>query len=236
MQTLTVNHLPVPTWNRLDMNRARMDAPDRAAGAEIASGALPEGVKVRRVSQSEAAAERLVDEGYVRIGIDHFALPTDDMAIAHAKGTLRRNFQGYTTDAAQTLIGLGASAISSLPQGFVQNITQELAWRAAIDRGESPTARGVALTPDDRFRADIIEALMCNLAVDLDAMCRRHGRSRDDLAEAMERLEPFEEDGLLRIDGGNLQVLERGRLVVRSMCAAFDRYFEPEAGRHSKAL
>ena len=206
----------------------------KAHQALIDEKALPGAAE--RLDQSEAAAERLTAEGYVRIGIDHFALPTDEMAVAHAAGTLRRNFQGYTTDGAQTLIGLGASAISSLPQGFVQNITQELTWRAAIDRNEMPTARGVAVTEDDCFRADIIESLMCNLSVDLNTVCRTHGRTVGGLSAELERLAPFVEDGLLTIDSGRLQVRERGRLVVRSMCAVFDRYFEPEGGRHSKAL
>jgi oxygen-independent coproporphyrinogen-3 oxidase len=189
-----------------------------------------------RLDQSEAAADLLAAEGYVRIGLDHFALPSDELAVALTQGRLHRNFQGYTTDAASTLLGLGASAIGSLPQGFVQNVTPELGWREAVTRGELPVARGVAITADDRFRGDIIERLMCDFAVDLDAACARHGRPATELHAALGRLEPFFDDGLVALDGGRLRVLGEGRLVIRSVCAAFDAYFAPEAGRHSKAI
>jgi oxygen-independent coproporphyrinogen-3 oxidase len=189
-----------------------------------------------RLEQSEAAAELLAQEGYVRIGLDHFALETDELAIAHAERRLRRNFQGYTADAVPTLLGFGASAISSMPQGFVQNHAQELAWRKAIAAGQAPIARGVALTDDDRWRGEIIERLMCDLGVDLEKVSARHGRDWRNLAGDVERLAPFVRDGLLKIEGPVLHVTETGRLLVRSICAVFDAYFAPEAQRHSKAL
>ncbi|WP_395670296.1 oxygen-independent coproporphyrinogen III oxidase [Phenylobacterium sp.] len=189
-----------------------------------------------RLDQSEAAAERLVALGYVRIGLDHFAAPHDPMAAALAEGTLRRNFQGYTTDAAPTLLGLGVSSIGSLPQGFVQNAAQELAWRAAVKSGRLPVARGVAMTADDRFRGEIIERLMCDLTVDLDAVCARHGRKRAELSEAISRLAPFVADGLVRNVGGRVTAIGAGRLVIRSIAAAFDAYFAPDATRHSRAI
>ena len=200
----------------------------------IDESALPGAAE--RLDQSEAAAERLVAEGYVRIGLDHFALPDDTLAGAQREGRLRRNFQGYTTDSAQTLLGLGASSIGSLPQGLVQNVAQELPWRNAVVAGDLPIARGVALTDDDRFRAEIIERLMCDLSVDLAAVCARHGRTLGDLAQELSALKRFSEDGLVEILEARLTVSELGRLVVRSVCAVFDTYFVAEAGRHSKAL
>ncbi|TAJ73589.1 MAG: oxygen-independent coproporphyrinogen III oxidase [Phenylobacterium sp.] len=200
----------------------------------IDEGALP--WPGARLDQAEEAAERLTQEGYVRIGLDHFARSDDAMAVALEEGDLRRNFQGYTTDAAGTLLGLGASAIGHLPQGFVQNITAEVAWRAAVAAGRLPVARGVALTDEDLFRGEIIERLMCDLSVDLEAVCARHGRSVSDLSDALTRLAPFVGDGLVRFDGRILRVEGYGRLVVRSVCAAFDTYFESDGGRHSKAL
>jgi oxygen-independent coproporphyrinogen-3 oxidase len=200
----------------------------------IQEAALPG--PAQRLEQSEAAAERLAAEGYVRIGLDHFALASDDMAVALAEGRLRRNFQGYTTDTAGTLLGLGASAIGALPQGYVQNVAQEIGWRAAVREGRLPVARGVALTADDRFRAEIIERLMCDLAVDLDAVCARHGRQVSELSGEIAALAPFAADGLVRIEGGRITVLGAGRLVIRSICAVFDAYFQPQAGRHSRAL
>ena len=200
----------------------------------IHEAALPDAAQ--RLDQSEAAAERLLCEGYVRIGLDHFALPTDSLALAAFEGTLHRNFQGYTTDAAGTLLGLGASAIGSLPQGFVQNIAQEMPWRIAVQAGDLPIARGVALTDDDRFRGEIIERLMCDFDVDLAAICAAHHRPLSDLAEPLARLEPFERDGLIRHEGVRLMVTERGRILVRSVCAAFDAYLAPDAQRHAKAI
>jgi len=189
-----------------------------------------------RLAQSEAAADRLVEAGYVRIGLDHFARADDDLSQALGEGRLHRNFQGYTTDTANTLLGLGASAIGRLPQGYVQNIAQELGWRVAVQTDQLPVARGVALTDDDRLRGEIIERLMCDLAVDLEAVCARHGAQMSHLSKAISRLAPFLADGLARLDGGTLTVVGDGRLVVRSICACFDTYFDAEATRHSKAI
>ena len=158
------------------------------------------------------------------------------MAQALAEGRLRRNFQGYTTDSAGTLLGLGASAIGSLPQGFVQNVSQELGWRAAVREGRLPVARGVAVTGEDRFRGEIIERLMCDLAVDLGEVCRRHGRELSELGPCLARMAPFIADGLVRLNEGRLTVTSAGRLVVRSVCAAFDDYHAPDAAHHSKAI
>lgn len=189
-----------------------------------------------RLDQSEAAAERLLAEGYVRIGLDHFAIPEDELAIAAFEGRLHRNFQGYTADAAPTLLGLGASAIGSLPQGYVQNVSQELGWRAAVSAHDLPIARGVAVTAEDRFRGEIIERLMCDLEVNLADVCARHGHSVGDLADELAVLDRFERDGLARHDGANLMVTELGRVLVRSVCAVFDRHLATEAQRHSKTL
>lgn len=189
-----------------------------------------------RLEQAEASAERLLEAGYVRVGLDHFARADDDLAVALGEGRLHRNFQGYTTDAATTLLGLGASAIGRLPQGYVQNVTQELGWRVAVQTDQLPVARGVALTDEDRLRAEIIERLMCDLEVDLDAVCRRHGVPVADLAGSIARLAPFLGDGLAALKGAKLRVVGDGRLVVRSICACFDTYFAADAARHSKAL
>ena len=200
----------------------------------IDEAALPDAPS--RLDQGEAAAERLQEAGYVRIGLDHFALPDDELAIALAEGRLHRNFQGYTTDAAPALIGMGASAIGAFPQGYVQNLTKELEWRDAVEAADLPIARGVALTPDDRFRAEIIERLMCDFAVDLNAVCARHGRTLADLALILARLEPFRREGLLNAEAGRVEVIGHGRLVIRSICAAVDAYFDAQQGRHAKAL
>jgi oxygen-independent coproporphyrinogen-3 oxidase len=192
-----------------------------------------------RFDQSEAAADRLAAEGYVRIGLDHYALPDDELAIALADQRLHRNFQGYTTDANAVLIGLGASSISRLPQGFVQNHAPERLWREAISAGRLPTARGVGLTSEDRFRGEIIERLMCDLAVDLGEVRARHGRNSPrlpDLGEAVARLKPFIDDGLAIRDGERIAVTDAGRPLVRSIAATFDAFLDPSATRHSRSL
>lgn len=189
-----------------------------------------------RLDQSEAAAEALAQEGYVRIGLDHYALAHDEMAHALAEGRLHRNFQGYTADEAGVLLGLGASAIGSMPQGFVQNHAQELAWRKAVASGELPVARGVALDPDDRFRGEIIERLMCDLSVDLAPICAAHGRDLAELEGERARLDRFVADGLAQVSWPKIRLTEMGRLLVRSVCAVFDAHLQAGAVRHSKAI
>jgi oxygen-independent coproporphyrinogen-3 oxidase len=200
----------------------------------IAEAELPGGAE--RLIQSQAAAERLAAEGYVAIGMDHFARPDDSMAVALANRTLHRNFQGYTTDAASALLGFGASAISRLPQGLVQNQPAELLWRAAISEGRLATAKGVAFSDEDRFRGEVIERLMCDMQVDLDAVAARHGRRAGELADAVAGLKPLEEDGVVERSGQLIRITELGRPFVRTACAQFDAYLDPTALRHSRVV
>jgi oxygen-independent coproporphyrinogen III oxidase len=195
----------------------------------ISEAALPGAAE--RFAQAEAAAGRLVEAGYRRIGLDHFARAGDPMARAAEGGRLRRNFQGYSTDAAQTLIGFGASAIGTLPQGYVQNETDVVAWRSAVRRGDLPVARGVVLDEDDRLRRDIINGLMCNLAVDLGVQDdgSGFGRERDALAAMVT-------DGIVELTGDRVRVTEQGRPLVRNVAAIFDAYLDPEGARHSRAI
>ncbi len=191
---------------------------------------------VARLDASEAAAEFLMAVGYERIGLDHFALPSDPLAIAAREGRTMRNFQGYGASGPQTLLGFGASAISQLRQGIVQNVTAELAWGQALDKGLLPTARGVALTADDRFRGEIIERLMCEFTIDLAETSAAHGFPADVLAGAEPTLATLERDGLITREGSVVSVTPLGRPYVRAVCAAFDAYLEPEAGRHALAV
>ncbi len=217
-------------------------APDRVAlfgyahvpwmkpSQKILSGpALPG--PVQRLEQQAAAGRRLVQAGYVRVGLDSFARPDD----ALARGA-RRNFQGYTTDAAATLLGFGASAIGRLPQGYVQGTVPIAPWQAAVADGRLPVARGLELDAEDRFRGEIIERLMCDLAVDLDAVAARHGRDAAEIEDDLRRVQPFESDALVRLHGRQLSVTERGRPFVRSVCAVFDRYLDGGGARHAAAV
>jgi oxygen-independent coproporphyrinogen-3 oxidase len=174
----------------------------------------------------EAAADRLVALGYRMIGLDHFARPGDAMVAALEGGRLQRNFQGYTTDAADCLIGLGPSAIGSLPQGYVQNATGTEEWSRAIAAGRTAAKRGIALTPEDRLCRDIITRLMCDGRVDLEETTRMHPAAVVDVAPALADLRPLVTDGLVTIAGGKIELTPLGRPLMRVVAACFDQYLQ----------
>jgi len=188
-----------------------------------------------RLAQAEAAHATLLALGYLPIGLDHYARPDDEMALTARTGRLHRNFQGYTTDMADALIGLGASAIGRLPHGFVQNSPDTGGYARAVASGRLATAKGVAISDDDRMRAHIIERLMCDLAVDLTAVARAHPCATGFAAE-LEGLRALEREGLLVIDGRRLRMTEKGRPYVRLVAAAFDAYLPCGKARHSAAV
>lgn len=183
-----------------------------------------------RLEQAQVAAETLTGLGYRAVGLDHFAWPDDELAVAARDKRLRRNFQGYTDDA-DALIGLGASAIGKLPQGFVQNASDLAGYARAVNGGRFATVKGIALSDDDRLRAAIIERLMCDLALDLDAF---GGASR--FTGEMEALVPLAAQGLLTIDGARVAVTEAGRPFVRIAASVFDTYLKAGTKRHSLAV
>ncbi len=195
----------------------------------IEEAALP-GAR-ERLDQAEAAAETLCGLGYQAVGLDHFARPNDALAVAARDKRLRRNFQGYTTDDADALIGIGASAIGRLPQGFVQNAPDVAGYSRAIAAGRFATVKGIALSHDDRLRGAIIERLMCDLAVDLDAF---GGATR--FAAERGALAPLAAQGLVAIDGARIAMTAAGRPFVRLAAAAFDAYLAASAKRHSLAV
>jgi oxygen-independent coproporphyrinogen-3 oxidase len=200
----------------------------------VPESALPD--IVERWRQYDAAAARLGQLGYVRIGLDHFARPDDAMAAALATGHLHRNFQGYTTDEASTLLGLGASGIGSLPQGYVANESEIHQYKRLIRDGRLATRRGIAISPDDRLRRAIIERLMCDLTVDIDAICAEFAVDPADFDDAIARLAGMEADGVVTRQGRILRMTEDGRPLVRAVCAVFDRYLVAGETRHSKAV
>ncbi|MGD1038736.1 MAG: oxygen-independent coproporphyrinogen III oxidase [Roseiarcus sp.] len=192
-----------------------------------------------RFAQQRAIHDALVEEGgYIPVGLDHYARPGDAMAAAAASRRLRRGFQGYTTDAAPALIGFGASAIGSLPDGYVQNAPTAPAYAKLIAAGGLAAVRGVALTNDDRLRRDVIERLMCDLEVDLVGIAEAHGADPTPLVACLEGLSRFEADGLAHWDGRRIEVSEKGRPFVRSVAALFDAYLTQDADRprHSRAV
>ncbi len=185
-----------------------------------------------RLEQARIAAETLEDLGYRPVGLDHFALPDDTLAIAaHAK-RLRRNFQGYTTDDADALIGLGASAIGKLPQGFVQNAPDVAGFARAVANGRFATMKGLALSDDDRPRAAAIERLMCDLEVDLD---RLEGGAHY-FARELATFHSLAEEGIVRIEGSRIVITPQARPFTRIAAAVFDAYLGSSEKRHSLAV
>ena len=194
----------------------------------IDSASLPGALE--RILQADAAERVLTEAGYVAIGLDHFARPEDEMAIAWREGRLRRNFQGYTTDDAPALVGLGASAIGSLPAGYAQNEPDERKYVAAVQAGLLPVKRGRALTGDDRLRRSVIERVMCDFALDLSTL------PPVVLDEAMPALARLDADGVIALERDYVRVTPEGRRHVRHVAAAFDAYLGTGSGRHSAAV
>ena len=195
---------------------------------------LPDSLE--RHHQSDAIAGALKQAGYLQIGLDHFALPDDAMAVAFREGGLRRNFQGYTTDASSVLLGFGASAIGHLPQGYVQNETSTRIYSESIARGRLATVKGYALTQDDRLRAEIIERIMCDFEVDLEPICARHGAASETMLKCSPRLQDLISDGVVRLDGASLALADDSRFLVRSVAAAFDAHLDGSKQLHSRAV
>ncbi|EAV44712.1 coproporphyrinogen III oxidase [Roseibium aggregatum IAM 12614] len=197
-----------------------------------------------RLALADLARAELLKAGYIAIGLDHFARPDDSMAIALSDGSLKRNFQGYTTDQGEQLIGFGVSSIGRLSAGYIQNISDVGNWRRAIMAGELPVSKGLALSADDRLRGRIIEELMTNYTCDLTPACRAYGLPTSHLADAFDALQDLAADGLVRLDvqGGTakVEVTEAGRPYVRLAAAAFDAYLAASQAsgkaRHSAAV
>jgi oxygen-independent coproporphyrinogen-3 oxidase len=176
------------------------------------------------------AIDKLGQAGYEYIGMDHFALPEDELARAQREGGLHRNFMGYTTHAESDLVGLGVSAISHIGASFSQNPRDIGSWEQAIDAGHLPVWRGMRMDEDDVIRADVIQALMCHGTLDFDSIGRRHMIDfRDYFRGALERIGPLQDDGLVEVDAGGLHATSRGRLLLRIIAMCFDRYLTPAA-------
>lgn len=192
---------------------------------------------VERFKQRQIIDEVLRAADYQVIGLDHYALPHDSMSKALQKRTLHRNFQGYTVDRAKALLGVGASAISILPQGIVQNHPSSLAYQRAMQQEKIlPTARGVGRTIEDRFRWTIIERLMCDLHIDLKKMISQYNQEPLLFDEFLHKLKPFEEDGLIIIDHDEIRVTEEGRPFLRNIAVVFDAYYRAVPHRHAQAI
>lgn len=187
----------------------------------IDNAALPGAVE--RFAQSQLLAKSLTQAGYIRVGMDHFALPTDHLA----SKTLKRNFQGYSTEQADALLGFGASAIGQLPQGFVQNATATGEYIAKIGQSRLATVRGVALTEDDRARGAAIEQLMCQMEFNHAPLIARYGAAATPVLEIANNLIASDTNGFVAATPDGFAITPAGRPFVRTICTAFDRYFQP---------
>lgn len=174
--------------------------------------------------------ETLTAAGYIYIGMDHFAKPQDELAQALEQGTLYRNFQGYSTHAGLNLIALGMSSISMLTSLYVQNHKTLAEYYQALDSGQLPTMRGVALSAEDRLRRDVIVDLMCNFVLHKSRVAAKHGIDFDThFAADLARLQPFCEDGLVELTPQKIMVTPTGRLLIRNIVMNFDAYLQQKS-------
>jgi oxygen-independent coproporphyrinogen-3 oxidase len=193
----------------------------------IDTAALPD--LTDRLGQANRLARILAAKGYVRIGLDHFAKPTDPLA----REVVHRNFQGYTTDGAEALIGFGASAISRFDDGYTQNAVAITDYQQRIEACSLATSRGVALSQDDRVRAFVIERLMCDLSFSQSSLRERFGDAAGPVIADAETLIDTDADGLVERTSDGFRVSEHGRPFVRSICACFDAYLGAGEARHA---
>lgn len=176
--------------------------------------------------------ERLTAAGYVYIGMDHFALPDDDLAIAQQAGRLQRNFQGYATHAGHDQLGFGVSAIGAVAGHYAQNARTTDEYYAALDAGRLPVARGFGMSADDHLRKEIIGALMCHGTLDIAAVEAGHGIDfAQTFAPELAGLDALAAEGLLRRDASRIDITALGRLLVRRVAMVFDRYLRQDTAR-----
>ncbi|MCL7930733.1 oxygen-independent coproporphyrinogen III oxidase [Halomonas llamarensis] len=242
--------LPLQTVASFDTTLAKIIAlrPDRIATYSYAH--LPELFKAQRLIRPEdmppperklelleLTIQRLTDAGYVYIGMDHFALPEDELSLARENRTLQRNFQGYSTHADCDLIGLGITAIGKVGDTYSQNVKETAQYQHRLESGRLPVMRGYRLNDDDRLRRDVINALMCHGRVEFGDIEVRHGVVfREIFADALAHLEEMQRDELLAIHADAIEVLPAGRLMMRNVAMAFDAYLKPQEGRFSRTL
>jgi oxygen-independent coproporphyrinogen-3 oxidase len=234
--------LPHQTLARLDDTLAQVISlhPDRIAvfgyahlpsrikhQRQIDNAALP-GL-AERYASANLAARRLTEAGFVRVGFDHFARPRD----ALAAGRIHRNFQGYTTDSADALLGFGPSAIGRLPQGYVQNAVPIADYLRRIGEHGLAAVRGYAFTHDDVMRHFTIERLMCDLAFPAAELRERFGADAAPILAQADALVADDRDGFVEPNGDGFQITERGRMFVRTICAHFDAHDRPGGAQYS---
>jgi oxygen-independent coproporphyrinogen-3 oxidase len=180
-----------------------------------------------KLQMLELAISRLTEAGYVYIGMDHFAKPDDELTLAQQQGTLQRNFQGYSTHGGCDLLAMGVSSISAIDNIYAQNFKDIKAYQASIDEGKLPVSKGFMLNEDDFIRKAVINKLICHFKLDFSDIEQAFNiRFSDYFADELERLRPMEKDDLISLDASGIVVKEGGRLLIRSICMAFDAYLK----------
>ena len=202
----------------------------------IDESALPD--TSARFDQFNVITETLAQEGYVSIGLDHFAREDDPLAIAKRNRKLNRNFQGYTDDYCDTLIALGPSGVSQFAEGYVQNAKNIRDWKDAIESNRLSCQKGVQTCDEDRLRRDVIHRLMCDLEVDFGEVCKQHHRSTDYLDEAINRIDELSRFELCTRQNRYVRIPETARMFTRIVAQSFDKLFTSteKLNRHSKAV
>lgn len=181
--------------------------------------------------------ETLTNAGFEYIGMDHFARPDDELVRARRAGTLQRNFQGYSTRGGAQVVGLGVSSISQTPVTYRQNVKSLDVWSSRLAEGIVPVERGFVLSHEDQLRRWVISELMCNLRLSVEAFERRWEVCfRELFGQELEALRPFEEDGLLSVDGECIRIKPMGRLFIRNIAMVFDNYLAAAPGRYSRTV
>ncbi|GAB6043486.1 oxygen-independent coproporphyrinogen III oxidase [Endothiovibrio diazotrophicus] len=232
------------------LDRAIEIDPDRLSIFNYAH--LPEIFKPqRRINEADLPApevkleilqmtiEKLTAAGYLYIGMDHFAKPDDELAVAQREGTLYRNFQGYSTHAECDLIGIGATSIGMVGASYSQNLRGVGEYQERLDSGRLAVFRGTGLSDDDLLRRDVITRLICHFRLEFAALEARHGiRFADYFATELDELKEMVEDGLITLDGRGIEVQPAGRLLIRNVCMVFDRYLREKQAqqRFSKVI
>lgn len=224
---LTLQRVAVLNPDRLSVfNYAHMPSLF-AAQRKIKEEDLPDAATRLRILQESTAF--LTASGYRFIGMDHFARPDDELAIAQKKGVLHRNFQGYTTHGDSDLLGLGVSAISMIGNTYAQNEKSLKIYASRVNSQGQAMWRGLAMTADDCVRRDVITSLMCHFSLDFGAIEKRHRLSFPDyFAEDLRMLAPLQQDGLVDIKDNGLTVTPKGRYLIRTLCMCFDIYLRQQ--------
>ena len=187
-----------------------------------------------RIEMFSIATKKLAEGGYLPIGLDHFAKPTDTMALALNKKILTRNFQGYSAESAPNLIGLGASAISQLSNKYAQNTSDLKQYKNAIMNNRLPIIRGIEISVEDQLRKKVIDCIMCYLEVDLKKQCALFNYPLDFFDKELRSLDNLINDGLVAINSGVLSIHPKARQITRVVSSVFDRYFKNQAKQHAK--